>query len=77
MIEKKFKDSLSQIKLKNNHILFIDGIDIRPDNVPFPDYLECIKGLANAIWELNNDFFPTIRDSHGRARIVLLVRPDF
>lgn len=75
-IEKKFKDSLSQIKLKNNHILFIDGIDIRPDNVPFPDYLECIKGLANAIWELNNDFFPTIRDSHGRARIVLLVRPD-
>lgn len=75
-IQKKFKDSLSNIRLKNNHILFIDGIDIRPDNVPFDDYLECIKGLANAIWELNNDFFPTIKDSKGRARIVLLVRPD-
>lgn len=75
-IQKKFKDALSNIKLKNNHILFIDGIDIRPDNVPFEDYLECIKGLANAIWELNNDFFPTIKDSKGRARIVLLVRPD-
>lgn len=56
-IEKKFKDALSKIKLKNNHILFIDGIDIRPDDVPFVDYLECIKGLSNAIWELNNDFF--------------------
>jgi len=75
-IEKQFKDALSQIKLKNNHILFIDGIDIRPDNVPYSDYLECIKGLANAIWELNNDFFPNMKDSKGRARIVLLVRPD-
>lgn len=75
-IERKFKDALSKIKLKNNHILFIDGIDIRPDSVPFGDYLECIKGLANAIWELNNDFFPTIKDTKGRIRIVLLVRPD-
>jgi len=75
-IEKKFKNALSSIKLKNNHILFIDGIDIRPDSVPFSDYLECIKGLSNAIWELNNDFFPTIKDSPGRARVVLLVRPD-
>ncbi len=75
-IEKKFKDAISSIKLKNNHILFIDGIDIRPDTVPFDDYLECIKGLANAIWHLNNDFFPKTKDSKGRARVVLLVRPD-
>ena len=75
-IEKKFKEALSKIKLKNNHILFIDGIDIRPDSVPFGDYLECIKGLANAIWNLNNDFFPTIKDTKGRLRVVLLVRPD-
>jgi len=75
-IEKKFKDAISSIKLKNNHILFIDGIDIRPDTVPFEDYLDCIKGLSNAIWHLNNDFFPKIKDSKGRARVVLLVRPD-
>ncbi|WP_368029747.1 hypothetical protein [Arcobacter sp. s6] len=75
-IQKKFKDAISNIKIKNNHILFIDGIDIRPDNVPFEDYLECIKGLATAVWELNNDFFPTMKDCKGRARIVLLVRPD-
>jgi len=75
-IQRQFESALSDIKLKNNHIIFIDGIDIRPGIIPYPDYLECVKGLANAIWSLNNDFFPKIRDSHGRLRSVLLVRPD-
>lgn len=35
-----------------------------------------MKGLGNAIWSLNNDFFPSIRDSKGRFRSVLLLRPD-
>jgi archaellum biogenesis ATPase FlaH len=75
-IENKFKNALLKIKLEYNHILFIDGIDIRPDNISYDDYLECIKGLANATWELNMDFFSTIKDSKGRLRIVLLLRPD-
>lgn len=75
-IQKMFEDGLRQIKLKQNHIIFIDGIDIRPSNISFNDYLECIKGLGNAIWELNNDFFPTIKGSKGRLKIVMLVRPD-
>ena len=28
------------------------------------------------MWALNNDFFPTIRDSRGRVRVILLIRPD-
>jgi hypothetical protein len=32
--------------------------------------------LANAIWTLNNDFFPAIKDTPGRIRVVLLIRPD-
>ena len=75
-IERQFKDALSNIKLNNNHLLFIDGIDIRPGEIEYSDYLECIKGLANAVWELNNDFFPQIRDQKGRFRVILLVRPD-
>ena len=75
-LEKLFKDSLSSLKLSCNHILFVDGIDIRPRNIQFEDYLECVKGLANAVWQLNNDFFANIRDSHGRMKVVLLVRPD-
>lgn len=75
-IKRKFEESLSQVKLKKDHILFIDGIDIRPSNVPYQEYLECIKGLANAVWEINSDFFANIKDSSGRMKVVLLVRPD-
>ncbi len=75
-IQKNFENALSSIKLEKNHILFIDGIDIRPSSIPYDEYLECIKGLGNAVWEINNDFFPSIRDSKGRMRAVLLIRPD-
>lgn len=75
-IQKSFEQALSGLKLRKNHLLFIDGIDIRPSSIPYEDYLECVKGLANAIWSVNNDFFANIKDSPGRLRVVLLVRPD-
>lgn len=75
-IQKQFETALSSIKLKSNHILFIDGIDIRPGSIPYNEYLECIKGLANAAWNINTDFFSKIKDSKGRFRVVLLLRPD-
>lgn len=75
-IQNKFEEALSSLKLEKNHILFIDGIDIRPRNIGFEDYLECVKGLANAVWTLNNDFFSRIKDSTGRLKVMILVRPD-
>ena len=75
-IQKHFEEALAELKLNRNHILFIDGIDIRPASVPYADYLECVKGLANAVWSLNNDFLANIRDSKGRMKVVLLIRPD-
>ena len=75
-IQRKLEYALSSLSLQNNHIIFIDGIDVRSSSIPYEDYLDCIKGLAHAVWEINNDFFPSIRDSKGRLRAVLLVRPD-
>jgi len=75
-LERQFKKTLNAIKLLKNRLLFIDGIDIRPGTIPYNEYLECIKGLANAAWELNSDYFSQIRDSKGRLRVVLLMRPD-
>lgn len=75
-LEEHFKRAFNKLKLMKNHLLFIDGIDIRPRNINYEDYLECVKGLANAIWELNNDYFANIKDSKGRMRVILLVRPD-
>jgi hypothetical protein len=75
-IERDFKAALSELKLSQNILLFIDGIDIRPSNIEYDDYLECIKGLADAMWSLNKDFFANIKDSTGRLKAVMLVRPD-
>lgn len=75
-IERKLEDALKQVRCSRNHILFIDGIDIRPSSIPYSEYLECIKGLANAIWAINNDIFPSIKGGEGRLRCVLLIRPD-
>ena len=75
-IQQKFETALASLKLEKNHILFIDGIDIRPRNIDFEDYLECVKGLSNAVWMLNSDFFSQIKDTKGRLKIMMLVRPD-
>lgn len=75
-IQKQFEEAFLQIRLAQNHVLFIDGIDIRPASIPFEEYLDCIKGLANAVWEMNNDFLPSIKGGRGRMRVVLLIRPD-
>lgn len=74
--ESAIKSALSSLSLANNHILFIDGIDYRPEGVSYKEYLECVKGLAEAVWQLNTEYFNNIRDSRGRIKIVLLVRPD-
>ncbi|MDD1702114.1 MAG: hypothetical protein LUQ31_03940, partial [Methanoregula sp.] len=42
----------------------------------FEEYLECVQGLANAAWAVNNDFFATLDNERGSLRVVLLVRPD-
>ncbi|NDI98529.1 funZ protein [Flavobacterium sp. LaA7.5] len=74
-IQSHFEKAIGSLNFSKNYIIFIDGIDIRPENIPYSDYLECIKGLANALWSLNNDFFPSIK-SERKIKVILLIRPD-
>lgn len=74
--ETRLKQAIADLGLKHSHVLFIDGIDYRPEDVPYNDYLACIKGLGEAVWQLNSEFFGNIRDSKGRLKVVMLVRPD-
>ena len=64
------------MKLEQDQILFVDGIDIRPTDISYNEYIQCIQGLASATWHLNTEFFANIRDSRGRIKVMLLVRPD-
>lgn len=74
--ESTLKEALSDLKLSQNHILFIDGIDYRPEQVAYTEYLACIKGLGEAAWQLNTEYFNGIKDSRGKIKVVLLLRPD-
>ena len=75
-LRRMFVEALGRLRLKNNLLLFIDGIDIRPGEIPYKEYLDCVKGLSNAIWRLNTDVFPQFRDTNGRMKVVMLIRPD-
>jgi len=75
-LEQSFKEALADLSLGKSHVLFIDGIDFRPEQISHREYIECIKGLGEAVWQLNTDFFANIKDSKGRIKICLLVRPD-
>jgi len=74
--EIRLKQAIADLRLNNTHILFVDGIDYRPEGISYSDYLNCVKGLGEAVWQLNTEFFNNVRDSKGRIKIVLLVRPD-
>ncbi len=75
-IYNKFSSCLGKLKLNKNFTLYIDGIDVRPNQIPYNEYIDCIKGLTTACWTLNTELFSNIRDSKGHFRVVLLLRPD-
>lgn len=74
-LEKQFITALEGVKISKNYIIFVDGIDVRPDSIDYEEYLECIKGLAQAVWLLNTSTFQSSK-SLKKLKIMLLIRPD-
>ena len=73
----EIEEEISSLKLKNHHYLFIDGIDTRPEDIPFSEYKECVYPLVRAVYDLNSNLFAKIKDrKKGRLQIVLLTRLD-
>jgi hypothetical protein len=54
----------------------LDGLDAKPSGVDAVEFQKCLSGLAEGAWQLNSEFFSKIKDTKGRFRIVLLLRPD-
>lgn len=75
-LQKKFEDSIRGLKIGENFTIFIDGIDVRPIEIEHSEYSECIRGLGNAAWELNSEYFSNLKDTKGNLKIVLLLRHD-
>lgn len=74
--ELALKEAIAELKLGSNIVVFVDGVDFRPESIGYRDYLDCVKGLGEAVWQINTEFFRNIRDSKGRIKVVMLIRPD-
>ena len=75
-IQKQFEDVISFLPLKKSHILFIDGIDVRPPDLQYRSYMECVKGLTNAVWSLNTNVLTKLKNKNMDIKVMLLIRPD-
>lgn len=53
--------------------LFIDSIDVRPEALDYPSYLEIVSSLCNAVYLVN---VTQLWRSPGQFKIVVLLRPD-
>lgn len=72
-----FKKTAEIISFKHSHYLFIDGLDVRPVNIPAEEYSACIGSLVRAVYELNTEIFGSMEIPNGHEfRIIALTRTD-
>lgn len=72
-----FQKTLEKITFKYNHYLFVDGLDVRPQDIDAKEYGECIGALIRAVYALNTNVFGnmTRKDSY-EFKIIALTRTD-
>jgi hypothetical protein len=71
-IRQAFETAIGALKLDENVIIFIDGIDVRPGDIAYSDYFECVRGLIEGVWALNNNFLANIKDSPALSFLYVL-----
>ncbi len=72
-----FRETIENIRFKNNHFLFVDGLDVRPNQIDAQEYTECIGALVRAVYDINAQLFGTL-ETRGKSmfKIVALTRTD-
>lgn len=75
-LEKDFCDAFRRLKLSKSKFLFIDSIDIKPDDFSESEFDSCIRGLGQAIWDVNTNVFRAMPEGKGILKAVLSIRTD-
>lgn len=70
-----FIEAFSSARVQQDHVIFIDRIDIKPDDIEFEKFIQALRSFALAVLYLNENVFATMK-GRKRIKIVLLVRPD-
>ena len=66
-------DGFGSIGSSLQQTIFVDGLDVRPEEVAYLDYLEVVSSICNAIWVVNSTQLAKLPST---MKIVLLLRPD-
>jgi len=71
----KFFEAFSGARISADHVIFIDKIDIKPDDIIFDDFIMSLRSFVRATLYLNEHVFTKVKGKN-RIKFVLLLRPD-
>ncbi len=76
-LQRSFGMAFQRLKINKNRFIILDSVDINLSDFTTKEYEECLKALANAIWNVNTNIFRNMpQNSKGFLKIVFSVRPD-
>lgn len=75
-LQRNFSTAFQRLKINKNRFIFLDSVDINLSDFTTNEYAECLKALANAIWNINTNVFRNMPDSKGFLKVIFSVRPD-
>lgn len=75
-LQRTFSTAFQRLKINKNRFIFLDSVDINLADFTTKEYEDCLKSLANAIWNVNTTVFRNMPDGKGYLKIVFSVRPD-
>lgn len=70
-----FEEAFKSARISQDHVLFIDKIDIKPDDINFDKFILVLRSFARAALHLNEHVFSRMKGKK-RVKFVLLTRPD-
>lgn len=74
-IRAKFEDAFLSARTSQDHIIFVDKIDIKPEDIKFDRFIKGLRSFARAVLHLNEKVFANMK-GRNRIKFVLLLRPD-
>lgn len=74
-VRSDFEDAFKSARISQDHVIFVDKIDIKPDDIAFDKFIIILRSFARAALHLNEHVFSKIKGKK-RIKFVLLARPD-
>ena len=74
-VRSHFAEAILKARVSQDHVIFIDRIDIKPDDVDFESFIMSLRSFVRATLYLNEQIFSKMKGKR-RIKFVLLLRPD-